>query len=265
MGCEPEDRLEGMNQFSSAAAAKRYAASRPYFHPVVRDLIRSRLPKDRTLQRGLDVACGTGQSSRMLAELVEAVDAVDASEAMLALAEVSPRITYRLASAEELPFAGESFDLLTAGLAFHWFDRDRFLPEVHRVLRPAGLLVIYNAWFTGEMVGNERFADWHREEYLNRFPSPRRDSRPFTATDAARSGLVDFWQTSFVHDWTFSVAGLTGYLMSQSNVNDAIDAGRERVQDVAAWLEACLAPFWSAEGERFRFAGVVMTAQKHPG
>ena len=49
-------------------------------------------------------------------------------------------------SAERLPLPDRSVDLVVVGQAFHWFDRDRALPEIVRVLRPGGVLAtFYNA------------------------------------------------------------------------------------------------------------------------
>ena len=125
---------EVVNHFVHASAAARYAAGRPYFHPVVMERICRAVGRER-FERGLDVACGTGQSARALAEICDRVEAVDISADMLACAEADARIRYFVASAEELPFGDGEFDLVTVGLAFHWFDQERFLREARRVLK----------------------------------------------------------------------------------------------------------------------------------
>lgn len=48
--------------------------------------------------------------------------------------------TCRKGTAEELPVADGSVDLLTAASAAHWFDHSRFLTEADRVLKSRGCL-----------------------------------------------------------------------------------------------------------------------------
>jgi len=45
-------------------------------------------------------------------------------------------------TAEALPLPSGSADVVTAAQAFHWFRTDEALAEMHRVLRPGGLLAI---------------------------------------------------------------------------------------------------------------------------
>jgi SAM-dependent methyltransferase len=45
-------------------------------------------------------------------------------------------------TAEEMPLPDGSADVITVAQAFHWFDHDRALPEIHRVLREGGSLAL---------------------------------------------------------------------------------------------------------------------------
>src|SRR3954462_5799377 len=91
------------NLFVHRSAAQRYAAARPYFHPLVMARIVSVTGIAR-FDRALDVACGTGQSSRALLEVADRVDATDISPEMIAQAEQDARVHYHVAPAERLPF-----------------------------------------------------------------------------------------------------------------------------------------------------------------
>ncbi|XP_028249883.1 putative methyltransferase DDB_G0268948 [Parambassis ranga] len=103
--------------------------------------------KGRPFELAVDVGCGSGQGTRLLAKQFVSVVGTDVSPAQLELASQHAKeanITYRQCVAEELPFTDSSVDLVTAMSAFHWFDRPRFLQEAHRVLKPHGCLALLN-------------------------------------------------------------------------------------------------------------------------
>ena len=117
-----------MNFFAHATAAERYAASRPYFHPVVIERIQTHLNLEQPIPRALDVACGTGQSSLALKEIATDITGIDVSSEMLEFAKQTLGIRFLESGAESLPFEDSSFELLTASNAFHWFDRSIHSP-----------------------------------------------------------------------------------------------------------------------------------------
>jgi ubiquinone/menaquinone biosynthesis C-methylase UbiE len=87
----------------------------------------------------LELGAGTGKLTRALTTLGHDVHATDPDEAMLAvLEEQLPGTRTAVASAEDIPLADGSVDAVIAAQAFHWFDLDRALPEIARVLRPQG-------------------------------------------------------------------------------------------------------------------------------
>ncbi|XP_070694125.1 putative methyltransferase DDB_G0268948 [Pempheris klunzingeri] len=93
----------------------------------------------------VDLGCGTGQNSRLLAPHFQELVGMDISECQLEEARAVPgypNIKYRKGLAEELPFPGDSVDLLTAASAAHWFDQPRFLAEARRVLKPRGCIAL---------------------------------------------------------------------------------------------------------------------------
>lgn len=100
---------------------------------------------DRLPERVLDVGCGTGQLTARIADELRPQEVVgcDASAGMLARArERSAAVTWVEGSAEELPFADDSFDAVVTTEAFHWFDQPRALADFRRVLGDDGVLVI---------------------------------------------------------------------------------------------------------------------------
>ncbi len=97
----------------------------------------------------LDVATGTGNAAFALASHVQSVVGIDLSDGMIAQArkraeeEGIDNVTFELGSAEAIPFPDETFCVVVARHAPHHFHHaDRFLAEVHRVLKPGGRFVI---------------------------------------------------------------------------------------------------------------------------
>jgi ubiquinone/menaquinone biosynthesis C-methylase UbiE len=87
----------------------------------------------------LDLGAGTGKLSRSLLKTGARVIAVEPGDAMRAeLERAVPEAEALRGSAEQLPLADGSVDAITIGQAFHWFRYDEAMPELRRVLRPAG-------------------------------------------------------------------------------------------------------------------------------
>jgi SAM-dependent methyltransferase len=100
-------------------------------------------------RRVLDVGCGSGQLTRVLARAVgaEHVAAVDVAAADVeACARRMPGVDARVAAAERLPFADDAFDAVLAQRLVHLVDdAPRAASEMRRVARP-GAPVVTCVW-----------------------------------------------------------------------------------------------------------------------
>jgi SAM-dependent methyltransferase len=98
--------------------------------------------------RVLDIGAGTGKLTRGLVALGFEVVAVEPGPPMVEqLRAAMPEVEAHVAPAEALPLQEASVDAAFAGQAFHWFDRERAVPELHRVIRPGGgLALLWNWW-----------------------------------------------------------------------------------------------------------------------
>ncbi len=99
--------------------------------------------------RALDIATGGGHTALKFAPHVAQVVASDLTPRMLEKArqfigeQGAANVSFRLADAEDLPFANDRFDLLTCRIAPHHFPApQRFLEECARTLAPGGMLML---------------------------------------------------------------------------------------------------------------------------
>lgn len=101
-------------------------------------------PRDRLL----DLGTGTGTLARGFAGLGCFVTALDPSRALLDQAEQLDRaagisgITYLEGRAEAVPLGDHSFDVVTAGQCWHWFNGAKAAAEAGRVLRDGGRIIV---------------------------------------------------------------------------------------------------------------------------
>lgn len=125
-------------------AARDYELGRPEWPAEVVDV--AALDAGATV---LDLAAGTGKLTRALVRRFAHVIAVEPHEGMRAYLPAGADV--RAGSAEELPLEDASVDGAFVANAFHWFDYERALAELARVLKPgAPLVLVWNLPPDGE-------------------------------------------------------------------------------------------------------------------
>jgi SAM-dependent methyltransferase len=124
--------------------------------------------------RVLDVGAGTGKLTRGLVAIGFAVAVVEPGGSMLEQLRLAvPEAEALGGAAESIPLTDESVDGAFAGQAYHWFDREHAVPELHRVISPGGGLVLLWNWWDerdplqrelGELIGYAGHEPYREEE-----------------------------------------------------------------------------------------------------
>lgn len=132
-----------IHRFSSRV--ENYIRFRPGYPPQILDLLRKEcgFGADSVVA---DVGSGTGKLSELFLENGSRVIGVEPNETMRAAAERLLSSYDRFVSvngaAEDTTLAASSVDFVTAGQAFHWFDRKKARSEFARILKPKGWAVL---------------------------------------------------------------------------------------------------------------------------
>jgi len=234
-----------MNYFDSQIAAERYKKGRPDFHANTIKQIQGFLQLNNKFDKALDIACGTGLSTKALLEIANSVWGTDSSSEMLERAFKNEKIQYNLAAAEHQPFNDHEFDLITVSSGVHWFDIDRFLSESNRLLKSKSWLVLYENYFLSEMEGVEAFAEWFPSSYLRKYPSPPRNNNYDWSSENLRSKNFEFiTELRFKNSVAFDKEQLISYLTTQSNIISAVARGESVYAEVEDWLRQELSQFF---------------------
>jgi ubiquinone/menaquinone biosynthesis C-methylase UbiE len=117
-----------------------YESGRPDFPPEAISFLAQTLAIQRE-SCVLDLAAGTGKLTRCLVPLSAYITAVEPVESMGSkFTALLPKIPLLSGTAEAIPLRNESMDVVLVATAFHWFDGEKALIEIHRVLKPGGRL-----------------------------------------------------------------------------------------------------------------------------
>jgi SAM-dependent methyltransferase len=169
-------RLHPVAAAGFASAADVYERARPSYpeEAVAWMAARTGLTAGQTV---VDVGAGTGKLTRLLPATRARVIAVEP------VAEMRAKLVGFEAldgTAEALPLEDASADVVTVAQALHWFDLDRALPELHRVLRPGGNLALF--W-------NSRDLDDSIQRGVEELLGPLRGHLPFQLEGGWREPL----------------------------------------------------------------------------
>jgi ubiquinone/menaquinone biosynthesis C-methylase UbiE len=175
----------------------------------------------------LDLAAGSGKLTRELMRTRARIVAVEPVAAMRrALEDALPGVRAVDGTAEAVPLPHSSVDGVTVAQAFHWFDGDRALAEIHRVLRRGRRLAL---------VWNRRDEDDALMRTVTEILEPHRGGAPSYASTAWRDAFertelfTPLEERHFPYVQETDVAGLVARFASVSFVSALPDDEREHV------------------------------------
>jgi ubiquinone/menaquinone biosynthesis C-methylase UbiE len=137
-------------EFSFSSRASKYddglegKASQKFYNLLLREI------KLRPGIAILDVGCGTGKLLSKFANTCEINGyGIDVEENMIHEAKAkNMNMQFDVSRCDAMPFAGETFDVVTACMAYHHFDNKQgFIKEAARVLKADGVLYIADPIF----------------------------------------------------------------------------------------------------------------------
>ena len=227
-----------MTWFDDGAA---YASGRPTY-PADLVAVLADLAPSRDL--AVDVGCGTGQLSVLLADHVDRVIGVDPSGSQIDAATPASNVEYLVGPAEHLPIDDTVASLITVAQAAHWFDLPAFYDEARRIARPDAVLALitYGVVVLDDDL-TDRFGRFYTDEIGPYWPPER------AHVDAGYTDLpfpferIDVDAPPIERDWTLDE--FVDYLRTWSAMRRAGETGTELVSA----LRADLAPVW---GDRRR-------------
>ncbi|MFP9118166.1 class I SAM-dependent methyltransferase [Flavobacterium sp. RNTU_13] len=202
-----------------SAQANDYARFRPHYPAEMIQYIMSNVSQH---QNALDVATGNGQVAAALSPYFKEVYAVDISEQQLANATQLYNVHYKMASAEDLGFKDNTFDLITVAQAIHWFDFNAFYKEVNRLLNSNGVFAVlgyglFSAGFKADKVLYHLYREilgtyWDEER---RYLDENYSTIPFP--------FAEIVSQKFENRFSWNVEQLLGYLNTWSAVQHYIN------------------------------------------
>lgn len=142
--------------------AEYYARYRPRYPDALLEDTRTLSPSDHC-EYLADWGCGTGEVSLPLSSTFDRVTAVDSDPAMIAVARRQAaeagveNVDWVVGRAEDLAIESATCDLITAGSAFHWMDRELLSQRAYAGLKDGAALALIGG---GSSVWDEN-AEWH--------------------------------------------------------------------------------------------------------
>jgi SAM-dependent methyltransferase len=209
---------------SFGSVAEEYDRLRPSYPAVFIDELVGFTPS-----HVVDVGCGTGRVARALIARGLRVLGVEPDEEMAAVAR-NHGVPVECAPFETWDPAGRTFDLLTAGHAWHWVDPVVGMARAASVLNPGATIALFWNYHAIDADLVEAFAAVYAQyapelEVLGRDPTGSPDEDPFSRSDDFTPGETRTYR------WPREVDA-DGWVSMLATFSDHRRLGRDRLRDL---------------------------------
>jgi len=178
----------------------------------------------------VDLGTGTGTLARGFAARGCNVIGVDISAQLLEQAkdicmQENLEIDIRFAKAEETGLSEDTYDVVSAGQCWHWFDRPKAAAEVKRILKPQGhALIAHFDWLPldGNVVDiTEKLIQKYNPAWYDRF-GDKTGIYPEWFRDLGEAGFANIRSFSFDLDVPYAVDAWRGRIRASSGVGASL-------------------------------------------
>lgn len=237
------------DNFSGQSA--NYLRYRPVYPQELYDFIFSHCSH---FDRALDCATGNGQVAKVLCKQFTNVSATDISQTQLTEAYQASNIQYSAQRAEKTNFPDHTFDLITVGQAYHWFDFEAFTKESNRLLKPNGLMAV---WTYGLLRLDDTLTPMLDSFYKNVTGPYWDDERKWV--DQGYHEMPFYFKEidtdfSFQIHTQFTIEDFKGYLNTWSGIKHFIS--QEGYNPVDPFIEE-IRPYWQSTSLKAHYPGFV--------
>jgi SAM-dependent methyltransferase len=245
-----------INRFSDAAVAAGSASARPPVHPRVIARLRE-WRRGAGVETAADIGCGAGASTRALLDIADRCLGFDASESMIRAARgVSTGARFVVASAEAMPLASQTVELLTAAGSLNYVKTlDAVWTEARRVLTPTGTLAVYD-FSTGRSFACGSELDGWFETFVARYPQSPSQARPLSPDilGEVATGFALGRTEIFSMSLPMTCESYVSYVLTESNVHEAVRAGAA-LESVRSWCTTTLSRVFARRVQDVTFRG----------
>lgn len=210
------------------SAGEGYAKYRPTY-PA--DLVKFLASQCTRHNLAVDVGCGNGQFSALIAEHFKQVLATDVSASQIENAAHVPNIRFAVEPAEQCSAEANSVDLIVAAQAAHWFDLPSFYGEVRRIAAPDCLLALvsYGVLAINDSACNARFRQFYYDEIGPYWPPERQHVDDGYASFVFPFQELNTPEMTIEREWTLEQ--FLGYVRTWSSVKAAAKAGKQNLME----------------------------------